>query len=195
MNLRLTWLSNSWRKISRAARSSWDSYGKNWRNNNKYKTVLTCLMREERYQGQHDAQPSSSMILHAGYFYERYRIALFLPSSTNDDATTMITTTTTTTMTTDLVVLYSPLFYWQLLTAASRHWTISVNDVHITVILSYLIAHTTRLSQYVVSHIYSDRVYHLLRGDNRRLLVDYCFPVTIRDCDHALPYSILFFSR
>jgi len=147
-------------------------------------------MREERYQGQHDAQPSSSMILHAGYFYERYRMALFLRSSTNDDATTMTTTTTTTTMTTDLVVLYSPLFYWQLLTAASRHWTISVNDVHITVILSYLIAHTTRLLQYVVSHVDSDRVYHLSRGDNRWLLVDYCFLVTIRDCDHA-PTSLL----
>jgi len=47
--------------------------------------VLTRQMREERYQGQHGAQPSSSMILHAGCFCERYRAALFSPSSSADD--------------------------------------------------------------------------------------------------------------
>lgn len=96
-------------------------------------------MRKERYHGQHDAQPSSSMILHVEYFYEPDRSSLFLFSSTNDvdndydndnddddDADDK----------TDLVVSHSSLFYWQLLTAASRHWITSMNNVHIIVILS-----------------------------------------------------------
>jgi len=85
------------------------------------------------------------MILHTGYFCERYRTALFLPFSdslydsdndngnaNNDDDDDDDDDDDET----DLVVSHSPFFYWQLLTAASRHWTTSVNDVHITVILS-----------------------------------------------------------
>jgi len=49
----------------------WNSHRRSRRN--EYRIALTRLMREERYQGQHGAQPPSSMILHAGCFHERYR--------------------------------------------------------------------------------------------------------------------------
>lgn len=72
--------------------------------------------------------------------------------------TTMTTIPTTTT--TKLISSHSPLFYWQLLTAvASRNWTTSMNDVHVTVILLYLIAHTTHLSPRDASHVDSDKVH------------------------------------
>lgn len=67
-------------------------------------------MREERYQGQHDAQPSSSMILHVEYFYERYRSSLFLFSSKNDTDNDNDDDDDDDDKT-DLVVSHSPLFY------------------------------------------------------------------------------------
>lgn len=130
--------------------------------------TLTSLMREERYQ-QHGAQPSSSMILHAGCFSKWCGPALFSLSPANnddDDDDDEI----------DLVVPHSRRFYWQLLTTASRHWT-SVNDIHVTVILSSA-NRATRSSSRDISHVDSDKVCHLPRGDNRRLSI-IVFPVII----------------
>lgn len=56
-------------KKSRVAQSFLILVKKGRCNNNEYGIALTRLMREKRYQ-QHGAQPSFSMILHAGCFSE-----------------------------------------------------------------------------------------------------------------------------
>lgn len=158
-------LSDRWHKKSRVAQSSLILVKKNRCNNNEYRIALTRLMREKRYQ-QHGAQPSSSMILHAGCFSEWCRPALFSLSPANNDDDDDDET--------DLVVPHSRRFYWQLLTTASRHWTTSVNDIHVTVILSSA-NRATRSSSRDISHVGSDKVCHLPRSDNRRLSIDYRF--------------------
>jgi len=68
-------------------------------------------MREERYQGQHGAQPSSSMILHTGYFCEWYQTILFLSCSANDGNNDNGNNNDDDDDETDFVVSHSPFFY------------------------------------------------------------------------------------